>query len=212
MAEEFLRSLGAMLSERGFKRVQRRATFHCLSPEGWAGISAPITPYMDGVIVVGLTAIIRFDAVEQLVLRCNTSPLYVDGPNRGTLALYLTADAAGACGSSYTINDSEDLSPALAWANSKFVAQARPFFEAFPTLGVAYGALTAPPSVPTAFDFPFEHERAKRVLAATVVLGHTANLTQLIEAQRRLLAANPQAVMSDFDEFVNRLMETVGRS
>lgn len=212
LAEEFLRSLGAMLSERGFKRVPRRATFHRLSPEGWVGIGAPITLYADGAIVVALTAIIRFEAVEQLVLRFKTSPLYVDGPDRATFALYLTADTAEARGISCTIYDSEDLSTALAWANSKFESQARPFFEAFPTLSVAYDALTAPVSAPAAFDFPSDYERAKRVLAAAVALGHKADLARLIQAQRRLLAEDPQAVASDFDDFARQLMDSVGRS
>lgn len=120
-----------MLSEYGFERVAKSGTFRRATRDGWWGVHAPITRYSDGVIVVALTAIIRFDAVEKLVLKYPANPVYVDGPNRGTLALYLTADDGGIA---FKVESKDDLPNAVAWAEAKLTSQALPFFNAFPTL------------------------------------------------------------------------------
>lgn len=211
LAEEFLRSFGSELRELGFRRVPKRATFHCRTFEGWRGVHAPITRYLDGAIVIALTAIIRFDSVERLLLKFSDSPLYTDGPNRGTLGLYMTAEAGEDRGASVTIEGEGDIQKAVAWARLRCETQAYPFFQAFPTLRIAYAALTAE-AEPCQFDFPFSQERAKRVLAAAVALGHAADLPDLIAAQQRRLAKDPQAIAADFDEFAHKLMRDCAES
>ena len=126
LTEDFLRSLGSVLSTRGFKRVPRRATFHCVMPDGWRGIHVAITPYEDGAIIIALTAMIRFDAVEKLILEFTDSPFNVDGPNRATLGLFMTSDVGEDRGASVTIERPGDLPRAVAWAKLRCETQARP--------------------------------------------------------------------------------------
>lgn len=195
-----------MLGERGFRRVPKRATFHCVTSDGWRGIHAAITPYEDGAIVVALTAMIRFDAVEKLILRHTDSPFNVDGPNRATLGLFMTSDVDEDRGASVTIEHPGDQPKAVVWAKLRCETQGRPFFEAFPTLRSVYAAMVAPELVVDSFDFPASHERAKRILAAAVVLGHSGDLRDLVALQKRWLAKDPQATTSQFDDFARKLM------
>jgi hypothetical protein len=206
LSEEFLRSFGSVLSASGFERVPKRATFHRVTPSGWHEIHAAITPYEDDSIVVALTAMVRFDAVESLVLKYRDSPFNIDGPNRATLGLFMTSDVEEDRGASATIKSSGDVQKAVAWAGLRCKTQGSPFFEAFATLHSAYEALVAPDLVVASFDFPASHERAKRILAAAVVLGHSGDLRALVARQRSWLENDPQAIASEFDDFARKLM------
>jgi hypothetical protein len=209
LAEFFLRSFGDALSDSGFRRVPKKQTFHRVSPEGWYGIQVPSRTYSDRTVRLELVAAIRFHAVEELVVRLTASPMYTDGPNRGTLGLFLANDAPEALGL-FQLYDLGDVPPAVVWAVSKFERQARPFFDAFPRLAAALDAMAAPEVVSAKFDFPSDVERAKRVLAAAVALGRAGDLEHLVEAQRMQLAKSPQAIVADFDAFVRRLKDHCG--
>lgn len=195
-----MESFGAALSERSFKRVPKRATFHRATFEGWVGIHVPITRYVDGAIKIAVTAIIRFDVVEKLVVKLTDSPLYIDGPNRGTLGLYMT-EGHGAFG----IENARQLSGAVTWARQKCATHAEKFFEAFPTLEDAYLGLMEQWPVNSHYDFPAGNERAKRALAAAVTLRGSDHLGELVAKLRAHLVKDPHAIVSEFDDFARRL-------
>lgn len=202
LGEEFLELLGATLSKRGFRRVPKRATFHRATSEGWVGIHVPITRYMDGAIKVALTAMIRFDVVEKIILRLTDNPLYVDGPNRGTFALYMT-EGRGEFG----VENVRRLSGAVTWARQKCAAHAEKFFETFPALEDAYLALMEQWPVNSHYDLPAGNERAKRALAAAVTLRGADHLDELAAALRAHLVKDPHAFVSEFDDFARRLAD-----
>jgi hypothetical protein len=203
-----LLSIGAMLLEHGFERVPERATFHRRTSVGWWGIHVPFTRYLDGAVVVDLTAMIRFDAVEELVVKFTSRLNYVDGPNRATLCLYMTSRVGEDPGGSFTIGRVDDVSSAVAGAKLRVDVQALPFFERFPTLDAAYRELVNPALTSALFDFPFAHERSKRVLAAAIALGRVSELPSLIATEKRRLADDPQATTNEFDDFARRVSET----
>jgi hypothetical protein len=189
--------------------VPKKKTFHRVSPEGLHGIQVPSRTYSDRTVRLALVAAVRFDAVEELVARLTASAMYADGPNRSTLGLFLYNDVPEAQGD-FQLYDLGDVPPAVVWAMSKFERLARPFFDSFPTLAVAFEALAAPEVVSDKFDFPSDVDRAKRVLAAAVALGRSGELEHLVEVQRARLATNPQALLADFDAFVRRLKDHRG--
>jgi len=151
---------------------------------------------------------IRFDAVEELVVKFTNRRAYVDGPNRATLGLFMTSSVGEDRGNSFTIERVDDVSGAAAGAKLRFDVQALPFFERFPTLDVAYCELIKLAPTCASFDFPFAQERAKRVLATAIALGRLSELPHLIAAEKKRLADDPQASASEFDDFAHRVSET----
>lgn len=201
LAKKALEQVNARLVVEGFRRVSGVATFHRQVAYGWHGIQVPYTCDENNHPTFRFIASVRIDALERVIVRYSPE-YYSDGPNRSTLAKF----AQKVC----TVYSPQETAKISSWVTEAWEAHAHRFFLRYSDESAVCHDLVALPSVNDWFDFPADHERAKRVLGLAMLRGKYDDLREIAVQQKEWVAAQPGGVVTEFTSFADLLLSDLG--